>query len=218
MIRPADNTELPPPSLEEIYDIDARRRRSRQRLTYGAVAAVTVVGVGFAGVTLASEPTITTEPAAPNEPPTVNEDSGTGSSTPTSIDPMSGWNEDDLDAYAAYLDAGYNHEQLLALAEEWNTSQFEAKGRAGNAIQNGDMAEITAIVGQPPTATPDGWNEDDLDAYAAYWDAGYNYEQLLALAEEWNASEFEAKGRAGNAIQNGDVAEITAIVGQPAEG
>jgi hypothetical protein len=50
-----------------------------------------------------------------------------------------------------------------------------------------------------------------LSAYAAFWDAGYDYETLLRLAEEWQLPEFDAKARAGAAIVNGDAAVISQI-------
>ncbi len=188
-----------------------------KKLKFAAASALAFPVAGaVSGLALAQTPDDT--PTAKNPAPLINVEG-------MDIDQAT------LDAYAAFWMAGYSFEQLEALAIEWNTSNFEAKARAGIAIQDGNTTEInaiTAIVGQPagpdqppPPDTPDGWNEDDLDAYTAYWDAGYNYEQLLTLAEEWNTSEFEAKGRAGNAIQDGDtteITEITAIVGQPANG
>ena len=57
-----------------------------------------------------------------------------------------------------------------------------------------------------------GWSEDDFDAYSAYWDAGYNYAQLLVLADEWNMSEFEAKAQAGAAVLAGDTSGFDALI------
>ncbi len=51
-----------------------------------------------------------------------------------------------------------------------------------------------------------------MAAYAAYWNAGYSYGQLLELADEWNMSEFEAKAQAGYAILSGDTASFDGIV------
>ena len=73
----------------------------------------------------------------------------------------------------------------------------------------GTPAAIAAV--QSDSAEDPAPVEGELATYSAFWDADYNYGQLLALAEEWGVDEFEAKERAGSAILDGDTAEIDRI-------
>lgn len=56
----------------------------------------------------------------------------------------------------------------------------------------------------------------DLDAYSAYWEAGYSYDQLVQLSEEWRVDVAEAKARAGTLIGEGSSATLDDLVGAPA--
>ena len=58
----------------------------------------------------------------------------------------------------------------------------------------------------PPPSTTTTIIVDPADpaaAYTAFWDAGYEYHQLLALAGVWQLDEFGAKARAGNLVLDG---------------
>ncbi len=173
---------------------------------------VLVAGSQAEGATLAMPWADGTDPAAPGSPISVP----AGQASSEAIDPLRGWLADDLDAYGAYWEAGYNYRQLLALAEEWNLSEFEAKGRAGTAILNGDTSSFDAIVAgiEPgPEELPfDQIPFDDGDQLRVFWDAGYDYDDALELAEEWNTEAYEAKVLAASLIEQGDQGEIEAIL------
>ena len=125
-----------------------------------------------------------------------------------------GWSEDDLDAYEAYWENGYNYRQLLVLAEEWNLSEFEAKARAGNAILAGDASSFDDLVaGIEPGANEGG--DADLDYSgpdAAFWEAGYTYDDAVILGDEWNIKPYEAKVRAAELIAAGSVTVVADIL------
>ncbi len=102
-------------------------------------------------------------------------------------------------AYEAFWDAGYSFDQLMILAGEWNLSQFDAKARAGRAILAGDRSSFQPIL-------------DRHAAYDAWLEAGYNFEEVQILADEWNVSYFDAKARAGRAILAGDRSSFQPIL------
>ena len=139
---------------------------------------------------------------------------------PSTEDTVATSEERFADPYQAFWDAGYNYDQLVALANEWEVGVFEAKARASGLILEGRAGEFDALVtgieetpyigGTEPHHI--GSDETALKQYAAFWDAGYNYDQLLALATEWNVDEFEAKARAGGLILDGRAAEFDALV------
>ncbi len=54
--------------------------------------------------------------------------------------------------------------------------------------------------------------DDLLAAYDSYYGAGYTYEELMVLAEEWNLGQFEAKIAAGELIRSGDAATLESIL------
>lgn len=129
------------------------------------------------------------------------------------IDPMRGWSEDNLDAYAAYWEAGYNYRQLLTLTEEWNLSEFEAKAQAGRAILAGDTSSFDALV-EGVEAGPEETGEVVSSPADAFWDAGFTYDDALVLAEEWNVDTYEAKVEAATLITAGDQAEVEALLAE----
>lgn len=81
----------------------------------------------------------------------------------------------------------------------------------------GGVSAAQAIEwGSEPTLKTEAVTQEDQDAFKAYWDAEFSYEQLTNLAAEWNGDEFQAKARAGALILSGDTSEIEAVVGAPA--
>ena len=132
------------------------------------------------------------------------------------IDPMRGWSEDNLDAYAAYWEAGYNYRQLLALTEEWNLSEFEAKARAGAAILAGDTSTIDSLVDGIEAGPEEAAATEAGEAFAnptdPFWDAGFTYDDAVILAEEWNVETYEAKLQAAALIEAGDQDDVEALL------
>lgn len=133
---------------------------------------------------------------------------------PNAIDPMRGWDESDLDAYAAYWEAGYNYNQLLTLASEWNLSEFEAKARAGAAILAGDTSSFENIIAgiEPFLEELETYDAAASNPTDAFWDAGFTYDDALALAEVWNLDSWDAKILAAEMIQDGDQDDVEALL------
>lgn len=58
----------------------------------------------------------------------------------------------------------------------------------------------------------DPLTDDEIVLATGFWDAGYNYNQLLKLSEEWDLNEFEAKVRAGQMIVDGEASEFESLI------
>lgn len=129
----------------------------------------------------------------------------------------------ELDRAALDVDTwygAYTYEELLVVADAWHLGQLEAKARAVAAIEGGDTSEIDAILtaAGPLAPTPALQPADDTsptgspDPYAAFWDAGYSYDQLLELAADWQVEPFDAKARAGQLVLDGNRAEVDTLL------
>ena len=207
-------------------------RKRSYKLSAASLAALSlpVLGVGVAAAQqLTAEPLLVDGAASSDQSKSAKSPASTlavpvsaastSAAEASATEPTRGWAEDDLDAYAAYWDAGYNYQQLLALADEWKVSEFEAKGRAGNAILAGNTSSFDAIVaGIEPideaTAPPIDEVASADDPTAAFWNAGYEYEDAVALAEVWNTDSYQAKIMAAELIADGNQADVQAVLGR----
>ncbi len=217
------------PALGEIYRIAERRRRTRQRLAFGSVAALVTIGTGAGMSALRSADTgglaqpaeaPVTEPSTPSttdlderrprldNPPThdpgADEDNGAetglaGESPCEALPPAHSTIEQ-----LAVDRAGYSVKQQRQLAAAWGVDDAQVITMAGAAILAGVADEITDIVGDPEHGPEN-----------AFWDAGYSVEQIVELADEWQVDQFEAKKLAGTAILSGEVEAVTSLVGEP---
>ena len=97
---------------------------------------------------------------------------------------------------AALWAAGYEVEEIDALAELWGTEHIETKARIGQMLLDGE--EVPVAPGSVPADMP------EVERYEAFWDAGYTFDDLTALAELWGVEQFEAKERAGQAVLDGE--------------
>ncbi len=199
-------TGVPPaPSLGEIYDISARRQRTRYRLVQGTLVATAVVGIGI-GINDGGDPTAesvlpateaetgetTPEPETGTAGPDPREsdaenDAENGSSglpdppaclfTPQE-DPaasFSPWIEDGRVAY--FEDPTITALEIEDLAAAWQVPFDETKALVGLAARHGlDL--------QPDT------NDTAFDAWYA---EGFTSEQLAGIAEEWNVTTTSVK-------------------------
>jgi len=97
--------------------------------------------------------------------------------------------------------AGYESEELGALAALWGTDRIETKARTGQMLLDG--LEVPVAPGSVPSYNP---GEDQAEAF---WAAGYTYEDLTVLTELWGLEHFDAKVRAGQAVLDGEALPIT---------
>ena len=112
--------------------------------------------------------------------------------------------------YEAFWGAGYEVEDMEALSDLWQTDYIETKARAGQMLLDGQVPPV--LPGSTPAGTssvdryPDdegGLDAGEIEAWTAYWDAGYTEADLQALTELWQVDVSEAKTRAGRMVLEG---------------
>jgi hypothetical protein len=138
-------------------------------------------------------------PIAPGSQPTP-----TATASPT---PDVSVSATDLDAYFA---AGYGYDEALQLAQLWHMTGDPAtvKAEAGRRLLAGQTLPIRPSA---PSPTPTGSvpvNGTDA-AVAAYFAAGYTYDDALTLGKMWNiADTYQVKADAGQKLLAGQTLPI----------
>jgi len=99
--------------------------------------------------------------------------------------------------YEALWGEGYTAGDVQALVELWATDASGAKSRAGQAVLDGVPVPVA------PGTFPDPLTDAD-PLWTAFTDAGYTYDDAVALAELWGTDSVEAKARAGRAVLDGE--------------
>jgi hypothetical protein len=94
---------------------------------------------------------------------------------------------------------GYTGADAEVLAEQWGLDPFEAEVAAGRELK---VVGVLPFVDAPPAGAP---APADDSAVAAFFDAGHDYDDAVALAEHWGLAEpYEAKLAAGRLLQSGE--------------
>jgi hypothetical protein len=108
---------------------------------------------------------------------------------PTAAD---GYSDDDL--VELFLSAGYDLDDATLLADKWDVRVGEAKTRAGRELKT---------VGVLPFVDPSAFaSSDEEAAFGAFFDAGLDYDDAVALAKFWGLGEpADAKVKAGNLVR-----------------
>jgi len=131
----------------------------------------------------------------------------TPAATATSPSPGESVSSTDLDAYFA---AGYGYDDALKLAQLWHMTGDPAtiKAEAGRRLLAGEQLPITPMT---PSPTPTGSvppNGTDA-AVAAYFSAGYTYDDAVTLGKMWNiADTYQVKADAGQKLLAGQTLPI----------
>jgi len=132
---------------------------------------------------------------------------GSQPTTPPSPIPTESVSATDLDAYFA---AGYGYDEALQLAQLWHMTGDPAtvKAEAGRRLLAGEKLPIAPIS---PSPTPTGSapvNGPDA-AVAAYFGAGYTYDDAVTLGKMWNiADTYQVKADAGQKLLAGQTLPI----------
>ncbi|MGH8890754.1 MAG: hypothetical protein ACRDV3_13485 [Acidothermaceae bacterium] len=125
--------------------------------------------------------------------------------------------DQDLDAYFA---AGYDYNDALSLGTLWNeTDVLQIKVEAGQKLLAGQPLPIAASApsgsstAPTPTANvslgPGVPNNAQSKALAAYFAAGYNYDDALSLGKLWNETDLlQIKVEAGQKLVAGQTLPI----------
>ncbi|MBB2923326.1 hypothetical protein [Cellulomonas cellasea] len=100
--------------------------------------------------------------------------------------------------YEAFWGAGHTVEDVEALSALWDLDVTETKAKAGQMLLDGQAlplegprTPVDVELGEPVTGT---------DPAQAFWDAGYTYDDAVALSELWSVEVYETKARAGQMI------------------
>ncbi len=172
------------PSLQEIHDIVARRRRNRGRVAQGAVGVVLVAGLGYGLSRTTGDRTISaagpaSEVSGPIEPTT----STTSTTVVTTVNPppvleaMPTWLRQAADGYAIGLETQAQFDETKAIADDWGVDLVEAKALLGVADGLGLDLDVDA---------------DDalVDDFLA---RGGSFDEASAIASEWQVSPLTVK-------------------------
>jgi hypothetical protein len=109
-------------------------------------------------------------------------------------------NPDDA-AVTAFLAAGYTYDDAVALAKTWGSAApYEAKAAAGRKLEAGETLPIA-----PGSAAAES---DSNAAVNKFFDAGYTYDDAVALAKLWGGDPYEAKATAGQKLLNGETLPV----------
>jgi hypothetical protein len=97
--------------------------------------------------------------------------------------------------YQAYFNAGYSYDDAVALGKIWNeTDTDQVKAQAGQKLIDGDTLPVK------PSGTP---APPEDRAAAAFFNAGYDYNDAVKLGHLWNESPSQAKIDGGQKLENG---------------
>jgi hypothetical protein len=178
----------------------APRRPRALRLVAVGLAATTL-GVAGAGIAVATRPASAFAAAVEDAVQAVGID---WSAMPAGYT---------REQYTAFWDAGYQSEDVDALAQLWAVDATEAKARAGQLLLDGRPVPVAASgtpgnhVANPAAPAP----ADEVTAQIqAYFDAGYTGTEAEALAALWQTDFAEAKARAGQLLLDGQTLPVPA--------
>ncbi len=122
----------------------------------------------------------------------------------TDTDKSDTGNTDQSDTDTADVDDTDKSDQSTAVVEQTTTTKPTTT----------TTKPPTTTTTKPPTTTTRPPSREA--AYQAFWDAGYSFDQLMLLANEWNVSQFDAKARAGRAILAGDRSSFESVLNRHA--
>ena len=178
--------------VEELSRASKWRRRGVQ------VAGGVAVGAGLLGGLVGLPAAFATDAAAPQR-------TGAVAAAAPAASPSADQEERARNAYFA---AGYDYEDAERLAKLWNIKDISAvKAEAGRRLLAGQTLPFPATPNPPVTESPA--DPEDEARFGAYFDAGYDYDDAVALAKLWKlASPVQAKLEAGKRLLAGQTLPI----------
>ena len=131
-----------------------------------------------------------------------------GATPSPSVSPTPSQSEQDRD-WAAYFAAGYGYDDAVKLARLWhlNPNNIGAvKAEAGRRLLAGETLPIKP--GPEDTSAP-SVDPKEAQEVAAYFHAGYNYNDAVKLARIWKLSDpYQAKVEGGKKLLAGETLPI----------
>ena len=107
------------------------------------------------------------------------------------------------DGWEDFFAAGYDYDDAVAIAEAWGSDATveEIKATAGLALRDGQTLPIAP--GSGPAAPELG-----DPSIVAFFNAGYDYDDALELAELWGVDSVQAKVAAGEKLLVGQTLPV----------
>lgn len=194
-------------------------RRIRSKRAGVVVAAGLVGGIAFAGTSALGSSTASAAPATTASATTA----AATSATPTpvvaaaiaakaaavkaghaAVSAPSPTPDPQDAALAAFFNAGYTYDDAVALAKIWNSPDpFQVKVTAGQDLLGGQ--HLPLAPGSAPAAPAD----TATDPTAGFFNAGYTYDDAVALAKLWHLSTpYDAKTAATQKLAAGETLPI----------
>lgn len=104
-------------------------------------------------------------------------------------------------ALAEYFADGYDYNDAVTLGQMWNETDInQVKTDAGQKLLDGDTLPI------PPSGTPES---PENKAVAAFFAAGYDYNDAVTLGQMWNETNtYKVKAEAGQKLLDGGTLPI----------
>jgi hypothetical protein len=108
-------------------------------------------------------------------------------------------------ALDAYFAAGYDYNDAVTLGNLWNDNNIgQVKTDAGQKLLDGQTLPI-----QPSDPSDTVVENPQVDAArAAFWAAGYTYQDAVTLGNLWNESSWQAKADGGQKLLDGQTLPI----------
>jgi hypothetical protein len=119
---------------------------------------------------------------------------------------------------AAYFDAGYDYNDAVMLSSLWHETDInQVKADAGKKLLAGQTLPVAPTAGTDPSATPTSGQPDASDALqqtqlAAYFAAGFDYDNAVTLAGLWHQTDIgQVKAEAGQKLLAGQTLPVTPV-------
>jgi hypothetical protein len=187
--------------VQELSTKYKRRRRSLQ-----AAGGVALAGLAVAGVV--AVPRLLPGNAENTSTASLPAGAVPASAPATAIPTLSP--QDLQKALDAYFAAGYDYEDAEKLAVLWHFKESEfvkVKGEAGRRLLAGETLPFPATPNPPETEAP---VDPQVEAqYAAYFGAGYTWDEAVKFAKLWHLKDpSDAKLAAGKKLLAGETLPI----------
>lgn len=176
-----------------------RRRRRVARAAGGAVVTAGLSAVAVAGPGLPDSGTPAVDRAIPFA----------AAPAPSSSPPV----DPQMQQREAFFGAGYDYDDAVELARLWGLDPngvSDVKAEAGRRLLAGEQLALAPGTATPaPTQPVPGLDTGPGDPYVAFLEAGYDWDDAVALARLWGSSDvLQTKADAGQKLLDGETLPI----------
>jgi hypothetical protein len=181
---------LAPDAADVLSNVDAIARNHRRNRWIVRATGVSLVSAGVVAGAIAVPGLVS------GRSTTSSVQAATGAGSSPAADPSSYTQAQEL---AAYFQSGYDYNNAVDLARLWNESDAtinKTKAEAGLKLLEGETLPV-----QPNNAPA----PPEDKAVAAFFAAGYDYNDAVQLAKIWHDTQtYQAKVQGGQKLENGE--------------